>query len=187
MVVLLAQYDLDWDLSMSFSSCRLRRAITCFLVMSLAVPFAEAAPAPPQQAASDQQSPSAPSAQSQPQYSDSQAGEVDAGTSQSEVAYPDNPEPVRAQSADQSGQPNVSSPGSVQPQQGSVLKPVGTAAAPYEKTTGVAASRPAGAVIAPAKQRRARSILIRVSVVVGAAAAIGTVALLSRASPSRPN
>ena len=66
-------------------------------------------------------------------------------------------------------------------------KPVGTAAAPAEPVTGVAAARPAGAAIAPAKQRRARAILIRVSIVIGAAIAVGTVVALSRASPSRPN
>jgi hypothetical protein len=107
--------------------------------------------------------------------------------SQSEVAtYPDSPEPNPSQAADQSGQSATSQSGS-EYQQDSAPKPVGTAAAPYEKTTGVAASRPAGAVIAPAKQRRARSILIRVGVIVGAAVAIGTVVALSRASPSRPN
>ena len=72
-------------------------------------------------------------------------------------------------------------------QQNEPAKPVGTAAAPYEKTTGVAASRPAGAVIAPAKQRRVRTFLIRMGVVIGAAAAVGTVAALSHASPSRPH
>ena len=63
--------------------------------------------------------------------------------------------------------------------------PVGTATAPYEKATGIAASRPAGAVIAPAKQRRARTILIRIGIVAGAAAAVGVVAALSRSSPSQ--
>jgi hypothetical protein len=71
-------------------------------------------------------------------------------------------------------------------QQNSTSQPVGTAAAPYEKTQGIPASRPAGAVVAPAKQRRSRSFLIRVSVIVGAAIAIGTVAALSKGSPSRP-
>jgi hypothetical protein len=65
-------------------------------------------------------------------------------------------------------------------------QPVGTAAAPYERTTGVAASRPAGAAIAPAKQRRVRTILISVGVVAGAAIAVGSVAALSHGSPSRP-
>lgn len=71
-------------------------------------------------------------------------------------------------------------------QQNSTSQPVGTAAAPYEKPQGIAASRPAGAVVATAKQRRARSFLIKVSVVVGAAVAIGAVAALSKGSPSRP-
>jgi hypothetical protein len=65
--------------------------------------------------------------------------------------------------------------------------PVGTAAAPYEKPLGVAASRPAGAVIAPARQHRARSILIKVGLIAAAAAAIGTVIGLSEASSSRPH
>jgi hypothetical protein len=64
--------------------------------------------------------------------------------------------------------------------------PVGTAAAPVAKPSGVAASRPAGAAIAPAKQRRAKAILIRVGIIVGAGVAVGTVAALSRSSSSRP-
>ena len=65
-------------------------------------------------------------------------------------------------------------------------QPVGTAAAPYEKPTGVPGSSPAGAVIAPAKQRRVRAIVIRVSIVLAAGAAVGTVVGLSRASHSQP-
>jgi hypothetical protein len=52
---------------------------------------------------------------------------------------------------------------------------------------GVAASRPAGAAIAPAKQKRARTLLIKVGIVVGVAVAVGTVVALSNASPSRPH
>ena len=65
-------------------------------------------------------------------------------------------------------------------------QPVGTAAAPYEKPAGIAASRPAGAVIAPGKQRREHAIIIRVAIVVGAAVALGTVVALSRSSSGRP-
>ena len=65
-------------------------------------------------------------------------------------------------------------------------KPVGTAAAPYEKSTGVAGSRPAGAAIAPGKQKRAHSIVIKVGVIAAAGVATGTVIGLSRASHSRP-
>lgn len=65
-------------------------------------------------------------------------------------------------------------------------RPVGTAAAPVEKPTGIAGSRPAGAVIAPAKQKRQRALFIRLSVIAGAAIAVGTVVGLSEASRSRP-
>ncbi len=74
-----------------------------------------------------------------------------------------------------------------QPPQPGLTVPVGTAAAPYEKGVGVAVSKPAGAVIAPAKQKRTRSILIKVGVILAAGVAIGTVVALSAGSSSRPN
>ena len=64
-------------------------------------------------------------------------------------------------------------------------QPSGTAAAQSEKPIGNAASRPAGAAIAPAKQRQVRSMLIKVGFVTGAAVAAGTVYALSNASPGR--
>lgn len=171
---------------MRISNYWIRRQIASCLVMLLAVPSAEAAAAAPQQVPGAQLPQSESSSQDQSQNSDSRAGKPSSDTGQSAVTYPDSRVPVRPRLADQSGQPGASQSGSEQQQNGE-QKPVGTAAAPYEKTTGVAASRPAGAVIAPAKQRRARSILIRVSVIVGAAAAVGTVVALSHGSPSRPN
>ena len=65
-------------------------------------------------------------------------------------------------------------------------QPTGTAAAQAGKLSGNAASRPAGAAIAPAKQRQVRSFLIKMGVIAGAGVAIGTVAALSKGSPSRP-
>jgi len=65
-------------------------------------------------------------------------------------------------------------------------EPLGTAAAESVQTTGVAASRPAGAAVAPAKQRRVRSILIKVGALAAAGVAIGTTMALSQGSPSRP-
>jgi hypothetical protein len=171
---------------MRISGPWLRSQVACGLVMLLAAPLAEAGAAPPQQKPRAQQSQSSSSGQDQPQDSDGRARKPEVGTSQAETAYPENPEPVRSQVADQDG-PSGTSLSSSGKQQDSAQKPVGTAAAPYEKTTGVAASRPAGAAIAPAKQRRARSIFIRVSLVLGAAVAVGTVAALSHGSPSRPN
>jgi hypothetical protein len=73
-----------------------------------------------------------------------------------------------------------------QPQQNTEHEPVGTAAAEWVPATGIAASRPAGAALAPAKQRRARSILIKVGALLGAGVALGTVMALSEASPSKP-
>jgi hypothetical protein len=170
---------------MRISMVWLRRQIAGGLVMLLAFPLTEAAGASPRQAPGGQQQ-SVFSAQNQPKDSDSRAGTPGADTSQAEATYPDNPAPARSQPADQSAPSGASQSPSDQ-QQNTAPKPVGTAAAPYEKTTGVAASRPAGAVIAPAKQRRARAILIRVGVIVGAAVAVGTVVALSKGSPSRPN
>jgi hypothetical protein len=137
----------------------LKRQIAKCLVFLLAMPLAEVAQALPRQESSSQQTQSTTDEQGRPQ----------------------DPANAAASQQSQPGQPSADQ------QQNSPTKPVGTAVAPVERTTGVAASRPAGAVIAPAKQRRARSILIRVSIVIGAAVAVGTVVALSRASPNRPN
>jgi hypothetical protein len=67
-----------------------------------------------------------------------------------------------------------------------VQQPTGTAAAQKGKISGSALSEPAGIAIAPAKQRRVRSILIKMGFIAGAGIALGTVAALSAASPSRP-
>lgn len=96
---------------------------------------------------------------------------------------PDSPAPVKSQTSD--APQSLGNPQATAQQNGT--EPVGTAAAPYEKPLGVAASRPGGAVMAPAKQRRTRTILIRVGLIVGAAVAVGTVVALSKTSPSRPN
>jgi len=65
-------------------------------------------------------------------------------------------------------------------------EPLGTAAAETVPTMGVAASRPAGAALAPGKQRRIRTFLIRTGAIVGAAAALGVTMALTEASPSKP-
>jgi hypothetical protein len=105
--------------------------------------------------------------------------------SKAPAAVAEDPLPDSPQPAGQSQQPATSPSGGAEGQDPS-HKPVGTAAAPYERTTGVAASRPAGAAIAPAKQRRVRTILISLGVIAGAGIAVGSVAALSHGSPSRP-
>jgi len=65
-------------------------------------------------------------------------------------------------------------------------KPVGTAVAEAPHAGGVAASQPAGVAIAPAKQRRVRTIVLRAGAIVGAGAAVGSVIALTAATGSKP-
>jgi hypothetical protein len=65
-------------------------------------------------------------------------------------------------------------------------EPLGTAAAEGVNTAGNGASKPAGSAIAPAKQGRKRSLLIKLGAIAAAGVAVGTVAALSRGTPSNP-
>jgi hypothetical protein len=67
-----------------------------------------------------------------------------------------------------------------------LLQPQGAAAARVQPTTGTAASQPAGAAFAPARQKRSHSFLIRMGVLAGAGIAVGSVVVLSSGSPSKP-
>ncbi|HKR26262.1 MAG TPA: hypothetical protein VJS11_02370 [Acidobacteriaceae bacterium] len=92
-----------------------------------------------------------------------------------------------ADAAGQSSSPqNQQQAPAAQQNQQNPNEPVGTAAAPVVTPEGAPASRPAGAAIAPIKQRRTRVFAIRMALIVGAAVAIGTVAGTSLASPSHP-
>jgi hypothetical protein len=81
----------------------------------------------------------------------------------------------------QNGSPN---PGASQSENGQ--QPVGAAAAQLGRTSGGAASKPAGAALAPTQQRHSRSLLLKLGLLAGAGIAVGSVAALSKASPSRP-
>ena len=65
-------------------------------------------------------------------------------------------------------------------------QPLGAAAAEVAPPTGGAASKPAGTAIAPAKQRQVRSLLLKLSMMAAAGAALGTVYGLTRATSSVP-
>lgn len=144
----------------------LRRQIAISLIAFLAVPFVGSVSALAQQTAPSQPVGGMPPPPA-PSHNDAPA----AGANQN----PGNNAPTNVPNAPQGQQP------------GGAPAPVGTAVAPYEKGIGVAASRPAGVVIAPAKQKRTRSFMIKVGVLIGAAVAVGTVVGLSAASPSRPH
>jgi hypothetical protein len=71
-------------------------------------------------------------------------------------------------------------------QQDGTQKASGAAAAESENIRGVAASRPSGVAIAPAKQHRRRAFWVRVGAVAGAGVAVGAALGLARSSPSKP-
>jgi hypothetical protein len=73
-----------------------------------------------------------------------------------------------------------------QEQDQKIQRPVGTAAAEAPKTKGVTGAQPSGVAIAPAKQRRVRTLVIKVGAIMAAGAAVGTVVALTAATPSRP-
>ncbi|MGA8489398.1 MAG: hypothetical protein WB711_03185 [Terriglobales bacterium] len=157
----------------------IREVAGWFMLLSL-VPFATA------QAQGVGASQSANTISGQNQSNNSGSGVASGNDRPSQpVNLPDSPGSVRLQALAE----NLQSDGqqaSQKAQANGTQQPVGTAAAESVETTGVAASNPAGAAIAPAKQRRTRAILIKVGVLVGAGVAIGTVAALSSGSPSRP-
>ena len=65
-------------------------------------------------------------------------------------------------------------------------RPVGTAAAETPMVSGTTAAQPAGFAIAPAKQHRVRTLVIKVGAIAGAAVALGTTMALTMATPSKP-
>ena len=118
---------------------------------------------------------------------------------------PDSPGAVLAQEQDSSQQQANSSPQqSTQPQapitevpdnpsatppaqsQQKPQRPVGTAAAEAPMVTGMTAAQPAGVAIAPARQRRVRTLVIKIGAIAGAAVALGTTMALTMGTPSKP-
>src|SRR5713226_9729139 len=149
---------------MEVTSPLLARFICAGLVMALLTPPAAMAGAPKQNEKQDPTSVQQPQA---PQSNSPAPGAVTTSpTSESQPAQPrrdqlpENPDPVPSTTSDQA-QPSPAAPTAPQrSQQGKTQQPAGTAAAEVENTTGDAAYKPAGAAIAPAKQKRRRMLLI---------------------------
>jgi len=108
-------------------------------------------------------------------------------------ALPDSPGAVRSRSADQNpaedsialleqGQ-SESAPVS---QSAPLQRPVGTAAAEAPNVNAITASQPAGVAIAPAKQHRVRTIILKTGAIIGAGVAIGAIVGLTAATPPKP-
>ena len=122
--------------------------------------------------------------QAQPQAENPDRQDVEDKASQELINrnhLPDSPGATKPQPEQEKATPAVAQ----QPVR-SAPQPTGTAAAQAGKLSGNAASRPAGAAIAPAKQRQVRSFLIKMGVIAGAGVAIGTVALLSKGTSPKP-
>ena len=111
---------------------------------------------------------------------------------------PDSPGATAAKAAETQQQntqpananPSPSSPAAQQSSgsraQSTSQTPVGTAVAESPNASGVAASQPAGVAIAPAKQRRVRTIVLRMGALVGAGVAVGSVVALTAGTSSKP-
>jgi len=82
-------------------------------------------------------------------------------------------------------QPETAPPAPIQEEQ-KLQRPVGTAAAEAPIVSGVTAAQPAGVAVAPAKQRRVRTIVLKVGAIVGAGVALGTTLALTMGTPSKP-
>jgi hypothetical protein len=147
--------------------------LLCLELSTLPVLAQQAEPQDQQSAAavtatSDQAAPNGQRSSAPNQPADQQ------GSSQATESQPDAPIP--------SPEPIPQQPQATTPPQ----KPVGTAAAESPNVSGIAASQPAGVAIAPAKQRRARILVLKIGALVAAGVAVGTVAALTRGTPSKP-
>lgn len=154
------------------------------------------------QAAAQNPAPQTPATASSTQAGANTAGQ-DKPTSRAQAATPNNQaggttdqslssrQPVTtypdASGAEQKTQPaeTGSLPAAPQPKS-QPAEPQGAATAEKVSTAGGAAAKPAGVAIAPAKQHRTRSILIKVGALAAAGVAAGTVYALSRGTPSVP-
>jgi hypothetical protein len=106
---------------------------------------------------------------------------ADAASPQPVTKYPDASGAEQETQSAQTG----SLPSAPQPKSQSA-EPQGAATAEKVSTAGGAAAKPAGVAIAPAKQHRTRSLLIKVGALAAAGVAAGTVYALSRGTPSVP-
>jgi hypothetical protein len=167
----------------------IERPVAACMILLLAAQITRAEPLPGQEPTAGQETQGAsPTATQQENPAPNSAP---ATTTQSpEVEAPSSsgtppPGPQSAPNGDQSV-PASGSQASPDQQQNGTAQPVGTAAAPAVKDTGVAGSRVSGAAIAPGKQRRVHTFLISLAVVAAACVAVGTVAALTHSTPSQP-
>jgi type IV secretory pathway VirB10-like protein len=155
------------------------RIVSSSLSALLIVVFSGAPDALAQQPTTDQapQSRGVSVDPSQPPLAPSNAPLPDAPSQQQQSAPAQQPSTTLTQ------QPTPQAPAQTQQQS---QQPLGTAAAEQVRTAGGAASRPAGAALAPARQKQSRSLLIKTGAILAAGIAVGTIYGLSRGTSSVP-
>lgn len=75
---------------------------------------------------------------------------------------------------------------SAESQESKPQRPVGTAAAEAPVVSGTTAAEPAGVAVAPAKQHRVRTIVLKTGAIIGAGVAVGTIVALTAGTSSKP-
>jgi len=165
------------------------KSVKSIIAFGLAVSLSALLCGVPQCALAQQAEPPAPSAPTPGATLDPAQGPLEPVPPSSQAQpqpLPEAPTPTPSQTIGTPQAPPVPMANAPAAQQPPPSEPVGTATAERAPTAGGAASRPAGAAIAPAKQRQVRSLLIKLGAVAGAGAALGTVMALTKASPSTP-
>jgi cytoskeletal protein RodZ len=171
----------------------LRSLRVIVLFLAVAVPLQLVVPAAAQQVT--EASTAAPVADNQDNMIDAPSATLKPSADkaqQSLIAQPHDGEPVAQDSVPQDPSAQNQAPQRPESQPTGqttpppAQTPQGAAAAQVQPATGTAASKPGGAALAPPKQRRVRSFLIKFGAIAGAGVVLGTVYALSAASPSKP-
>jgi nucleoid-associated protein YgaU len=104
------------------------------------------------------------------------------------LASPPQSTAPTADQKDPGGVPETPQPQSAQTPQGQQPAPAPSGAAGAKAATvkGAPVAQPAGAAVAPARQRGHRSLLIKLGLLAAGGIAIGSAVALSESSPSRP-
>jgi predicted lipid-binding transport protein (Tim44 family) len=105
-----------------------------------------------------------------------QSSQASSAAQKQDDSFPDAPQAQSAQTQ------TTQTPSDQQ----SAPAPSGAAGAKAANVKGAPVAQPAGAAVAPVRQRGHRSLLIKVGVIAGAAIGVGAVVALSERSPARP-
>lgn len=177
---------------------RSSRILSTILVAALCLTPEMVSAAPQQQSAQPAAPQSQPDAtQTTPANTNQQSNQQNQGTTvdptqaplQPVTTYPEAPTPQEEQTqpaVQPSQTPTTTTTAPAPREQKPVTEPVGAAAAEKVPTAGGAASKPAGAAIAPAKQHQTRSLLIKIGAIAAGGIAAGTIYALSKGTSSKP-